>query len=463
MLMVSFQKEWLLFRRDGRLLWLLLTLLIMMILGIASSSYQYQQTQLLKSQANAAERDRWINQGEKNPHSAAHYGIYLFKPDTPLSVIDPGTNRFQGEILFLEAHKRNNPAFSNSQNSIELQRLGTLNPATILQLLLPLFVILCGFGFFAGEREQGTLRMLLLSGKTPRQLFLQKFIALLSFSLLFLIPIGAYSGVMLLTKGDLDFYRLTTMTLFYLGYLMFWILLTLVVSVVAKTARQSLTVLLIFWVITSLIVPKLAIDAATNAHSGISAQEFYSRMESDLYTPERLDAIKLFKQDTLKQYGVSSIDDLPFNWAGAELLFGESYSDKVFDEIFEQHLQKLKQQDSTYQRLALFSPLMSIQIISSALATTDWQHHQLFASSAEQYRRRVMQMLNENVRDHKHEGHTGNEQLWSTIPAFTYQSPAISQILDRYTNALISFGVWLLLIAMVSGVAIRRLSREGSA
>src|SRR5688572_7081492 len=101
MLMASFQKEWLLFRRDGRLVWLLLTLFTMMLLGIASSSYQYQQAQLLKTQTQVAERDRWLNQGEKNPHSAAHYGVYLFKPETPLAVIDPGASGYLGDVLFL--------------------------------------------------------------------------------------------------------------------------------------------------------------------------------------------------------------------------------------------------------------------------------------------------------------------------------------------------------------------------
>jgi ABC-2 type transport system permease protein len=462
MLMASFQKEWLVFQRDGRLLWLLLTLFIMMMLGIASSSYQYQQTQSLKIQAQNAERNRWINQGEKNPHSAAHYGIYLFKPDTPLSVIDPGVSSYLGNVLLLEAHKRNNPAFARSQDSMELQRLGTLNPATILQLLLPLFVILCGFGFFAAEREQGTLRTLLLSGKTPRQLFLQKAVALFSFSLLFLLPIAVYCGLILFTKGDLDSHRLISLGLLYLGYLIFWILLTLAVSMVTKTARQSLTVLLIFWALTSLVVPKLAIDLAATTFPGISVQEFYSRMESDLYTQERLKAIEQFKQDTLKQHRVSNINELPFNWAGAELLFGESYSDRVFDKLFDQQTQQLKQQDKTYQGLALLSPLIGIQVLSSALATTDWQHHQLFTASAEHYRRSVMQTLNANVRDHK-DHHKGDKQLWSTIPKFSYQLPALSQVFSSYINALCSIGVWSLFIVIASGFAVRQLSREGTA
>jgi ABC-2 type transport system permease protein len=463
MLMASFQKEWLLFRRDGRLVWLLLTLFTMMLLGIASSSYQYQQAQLLKTQTQVAERDRWLNQGEKNPHSAAHYGVYLFKPETPLAVIDPGASGYLGDVLFLEAHKRNTPIFANSQDSIELQRLGTLNPAAILQLLLPLFVILCGFGFFAAEREQGTLRMLLLSGKTPRQLFLQKAAALLSFSLLFLLPVTAYCGLMLFTNGDLDSYRLIGMGLLYLGYVIFWILLTLAVSMVTKTARQSLTVLLIFWAVTSLIIPKLAIDIAANTYPGISTQEFYSRMESDLYTPDRLAAIEQYKQDTLNQYRVTNISDLPFNWAGAELLFGESYSDKVFDKLFSQHTQQLKLQDETYQQLAVLSPLIALQVISSALATTDWRHHQLFTSAAEQYRRGLMQTLNADVRDHKDANHLGDKQLWDTIPEFSYQPPALPQVIDSYTSALRSIGIWAVFMLVAGGVAIRQLSSEGTA
>ncbi|MET0356052.1 MAG: ABC transporter permease subunit, partial [Cellvibrio sp.] len=221
MLAASFQKEWLVFRRDGRLLWLLVTLLIMTLLAIASSSFQYQQQQSMKANAQDMERDRWVNQGEKNPHSAAHYGVYLFKPAMPLSVIDPGLNNYLGDVLFLEAHKRNNPVFASSQDSIELQRFGTLNPAVILQLFLPLFIVLIGFGFFSQEREQGTMRMLLLSGQTPRQLFFQKGTALLGFSLLFLLFIATCSCLILFDKEGVDFQRLISMGLLYLGYLIF--------------------------------------------------------------------------------------------------------------------------------------------------------------------------------------------------------------------------------------------------
>ncbi|MDF3014739.1 MAG: transporter permease, partial [Cellvibrio sp.] len=214
------------------------------------------------------------------------------------------------------------------------------------------------------------------------------------------------------------------------------------------------TVLLIFWAVTSLIIPKLAIDIAANTYPGISTQEFYSRMESDLYTPDRLAAIEQYKQDTLNQYRVTNISDLPFNWAGAELLFGESYSDKVFDKLFSQHTQQLKLQDETYQQLAVLSPLIALQVISSALATTDWRHHQLFTSAAEQYRRGLMQTLNADV---------GDKQLWDTIPEFSYQPPALPQVIDSYTSALRSIGIWAVFMLVAGGVAIRQLSSEGTA
>jgi ABC-2 type transport system permease protein len=42
--------------------------------------------------ARRATREQWLHQGVKNPHSAAHYGVYAFKPKMPLSLVDQGVD-----------------------------------------------------------------------------------------------------------------------------------------------------------------------------------------------------------------------------------------------------------------------------------------------------------------------------------------------------------------------------------
>lgn len=470
MLSAALQKEWRLLRRDGRLSWLLLSLLAMMLLAMATSGYQYHQQYLLKSQVQEAERSRWDQQGEKNPHSAAHYGIYLLKPQSPLATIDPGLNDYLGQIVFLEAHNRNAASFAGSQDAIELQRLGRLSPALLWQWLLPLFVILAGYGFFAAERDQGTLRMLLLSGLTARQVVCQKALALASFTLVFVLPLGVYCGALLIIGDAVEVDRLLVMVALYLGYLLLWLLLTLAFSLLAKTAQQALIALLLVWGLCTLIIPKLAIDQAERAAPVLSAKTFYARMESDLYTPERLAAIAKFKTDTLAQHGVESTEDLPFNWSGAELLFNEDYSDAVFDRLFNHQLAQLQRQDQRYQAFSVLSPLISVQSLSSALAGTDWYHHQQFASAAEDYRRQLVSYLNHAVRDHTSGDPLGDNELWQSIPEFHYRPPAINKLVSipsgslasHYAKALLGTLVWLALALALWVLGARRLHRQGA-
>ena len=152
----------------------------------------YDQVQTQKQQVAKSERERWLNQGEKGPHSAAHYGMYIIKPDIGLSVLDPGLSDYQGAVLRLEAHKKNDTLFRNIQDSIQMQRFGDLNPAFILQTLIPLLVILLGFQSIALERESGTLKQLLANGLNPKKFFSAKVLSLTGLGLLFFAPVVLY-------------------------------------------------------------------------------------------------------------------------------------------------------------------------------------------------------------------------------------------------------------------------------
>ena len=89
--------------RDGRLraaaFIVLLLLLAAMLSGWSSQQRLAQEHDL----ARRTEQARWLGQGEKNPHSAAHYGVYAFKPVSALAAIDQGLQPFLGVGVWLEA------------------------------------------------------------------------------------------------------------------------------------------------------------------------------------------------------------------------------------------------------------------------------------------------------------------------------------------------------------------------
>ena len=113
---------------------------------------------------------QWLNQTKKNPHSAAHYGVYAFKPKSPLAIVDTGIDPYMGVAVWLEAHKQNEFKYRPAQDRTAVQRFGEMTAPRSLQVLVPLFIVLMTFSAFAGEREQGTLAAGPESRRQPRDL-----------------------------------------------------------------------------------------------------------------------------------------------------------------------------------------------------------------------------------------------------------------------------------------------------
>jgi hypothetical protein len=80
--------------REGRLRLALIVVLVLLGMSIVISRAYYASIQQQHLEAKENARNIWVSQDEKNPHSAAHYGTYAFKPKFPLALIDPGIDKF---------------------------------------------------------------------------------------------------------------------------------------------------------------------------------------------------------------------------------------------------------------------------------------------------------------------------------------------------------------------------------
>ena len=463
MFQTTFKKEWLDTKRQGQALWLGGIAVLLLLLACLTGFKSHQSYQQAVTEVSQSEQLRWLNQGEKGPHSAAHYGIYVVKPTTPLAALDAGLQAYQGNVLRLEAHIRNDSMFRSAQDNLPMSRFGSLSPAFVLQVLLPLLIILIGYPLLAREREQGTLKQLLASGASPAKLFIAKCALLFAISCLFLLPVALFLLYSQVTSTEPHTLRSGLFLLFYLVYLLLWSLLTTTLSSLLPTARRALITLLTIWAFTTLLLPKLAMNIATTIHPQGSGQAFQARLESEVYTEARVEAIAKFKQQTLTQYGVSNVEDLPFDYAGAQLQFGEQYADKIFDRLFSARLAQLEAQSQSYQLAGMLTPFIAIQTLSMATAASDFAHQQAFENAAEQHRRLMQEVLNFNQRDHGHKagGHyTAGEELWQQIPKFAFQYPNFIRYLPHYVISLFSLSFWLIALVLLSFFAIKKLRLE---
>jgi ABC-2 type transport system permease protein len=143
--------------RDKRF-WIIAVLVWGLLLSAALVGYvNYRRIQTERAEATKTVNAEWQNQGDKNPHSAAHYGSFAYRPKSPLSFLDFGTDTYTGMSVRMEAHKQNDAVFSAAQESTSLIRFGELSTAFVLQVLMPLIIIFLCFGAFTQEKEDKTL------------------------------------------------------------------------------------------------------------------------------------------------------------------------------------------------------------------------------------------------------------------------------------------------------------------
>ncbi len=448
------RKEFLDAWRDGR--FRIAAVVTLALLGVALLLAWQQVTRARAERAAAAalERENWLNQGEKNSHSAGHYGVYVFTPLAPLAVFDRGLEPFVGTTVFLEAHRQNQAAFLPAQDATAMRRFGELTAATGLQLLVPLLIVLLTFGALAGERERGTLRQVLSLGVRPRDLVLGKALGLGAALAALLLPVALFGAVALskLPGGDVSggWVRLAWLGGAYALYLAAILAGCLAVSAVASTARAALATLLVCWAANAVIAPRLASDFAQRLLPTPKLVDFETAMNKavqeglDGHNP-RNDRLQAFAQETLKKNGKTRIEELPFNFNGLVMLESERMAGEVFDHHFGKLWDRLEAQDRTVTWTGLVAPLLGLRSASMALAGTDFTQHRHFSVAAEQHRRNFVRVLNEEMMNNTaggHHGGTAGRALWEKLPAFRYDPPPPAHALRAATPGLVVLCLW---------------------
>jgi ABC-2 type transport system permease protein len=467
MLTTIIRKEFTETMRDGRVRTAAVALLL--LLG-GSLLYGVRQTRVLSAERDTARqltRTHWVSQAPKNPHSAAHYGIYAFKPRATLATLDDGVDPYVGVTTWLEAHKQNEFQFRPAQDATSAQRFGALTAATALQLLVPLLIVLLGFSAFAGEREQGTLRQVLSLGVRPATLGAGKALGIAAALGVVLVP-ATVLGVIAMTGigAGSDMTRVLILVGAYLAYYVAWLGLTLTISAFAKTGRVALAGSLGIWMLVSILTPRLMTDVVRSVHPTPSAAAFAASMKRDLDggvdghggAAER---DRLFRTAVLKKYGVDSISQLPVSFTGLSLEESERHGNEVFDEHYAELWNTFARQERLRELSAIASPVMAMRSLSMALAGTDVAQHVHFQSAAEQYRRQLMTAMNGEITVKgvgANANFKGDSTTWAKVAPFAYEAPAVGWVLQRHVTALLMLGGWALGMVLLTWWSIRRMA-----
>lgn len=161
-------------------------------------------------------------------------------------------------------------------------------------------------------------------------------------------------------------------------------------------------------------------------------------------------------------YGVTKLEDLPFDFNGIALFHGEALSSSIYRRHFAAVYDGYDRQVGIQRSLALLSPLQAVRPWSAAMAQSDQHAHRRFLEQADDFRFGLVQQLNRALIYRP----LGGEGPYLTDVAaitrdtvFTAKPQGLRETLARHWIDLAILVGWAGFATLVAFVAARRLAK----
>lgn len=450
MLTIIALKEWRMALRSRTLALTLFSLLLLLGIAFTGSSIQQSRLHRERTAANAHFRAQWEQLQAGDPHSAAHFGTYIFKPLSTLSSFDKGLNDITGYTMRVEAHIQHGMATPPLRPADAYLRFGDLTVAGVLQLFFPLFILFYCFNSYTQEQASGTLGLLLLQGAgKPAILAGKTLLQLAVINGILLTGLLIYLPALLLTNSSTatnnDLLRIVLLAICYACYSSLFVLLGMTVSARARNSRQALLVLTGIWLLWNVIAPRLTVAVGESLHPLPSQHALQEKIEKAIRmgingNDPREERMEKLEQQVLKKYKVADISQLPVNFDAIRMQANEDYAQQVYDKYAAETDSLIRLQNNITRYAAFADPYLAMRSISMALCGTDYAHQWHFDAAARSYRNDFIRRLNKQLAYHSN----ASQLFYKTMPPFHYDAPDTLTALRSQGWQLLSLLLWLL-------------------
>lgn len=451
-----FKNEWSFFLRNSIFLGTGIGFIIFLVVSILLGNKEAQKQKVESNKAQEHLREQWESIDAMNPHSAAHYGTYVFKPNNLLSSLDDGVNSVTGKVLRVEGHVQNEIVYSEASQMQVISKFGKLKSSLLLQYIVPLLLIFLAFNTVSSEKQSGRLKLLELQGARIKSVLWAKTLSVWVYGVILIAIVVTIYGV--LNAANLTADVLARCMLFFLSYALYYFIisgLTVFFSARWQNATAALTSMLGIWIFWTMFLPNIWMSTAEQLHELPSRSEFQTAMKEDRskgldgHNPSDTRSETL-KEETLKKYGVDSLSQLPINFDGLVMQADEEYGNMVWDKHFGNLREVYAKQKKNYQWAGVFNPFIALQNASMGFTGNDNLHHQEYLLQVEKYRRSFIKALND-----KHAyggsktgdwGWTADNDFFKSMPAFMYQPAVVTMTLPYYKTDLLLLAFWAMVV-----------------
>ncbi|MFC1726222.1 ABC transporter permease subunit [candidate division KSB1 bacterium] len=383
--------------------------------------------------------------------------ISIFKRPAVLSAIVRGIEGNLGRVTnvagltpvsteFQKPKFTTNPIFSI---------FGPLDLDFIVRIVMSLFVILFTYDAISGEKERGTLK-LIMSNKVPRDiLILGKSIGsflsiLVPFFIPFLIGIIIFSLYPDISITGDNWIRILLLLVSYLLYLLMFFTLGLMVSCKTNRSSVSFLVLLFIWVIFVTVIPKSSVMISRQLYSIPSSHEITyqkSEVRKEAFRNYQNKAMNYSKENPIKE-GESReeyMDRFMKNYQD-QLEITNKEIERKNKQIDEEYESKKKYQRLLAMYISRISPASTLRYSSMNIAQTGIESHERLVNSVNSFQvpfsKYVTSRFYENQKQrianmNNPDKNTAKLDL-SDIPRFEYKEESVTESLS---NIVLDFGI----------------------
>lgn len=392
--------------------------------------------------------------------------VALRKPSQFLFLAEGGDRYRIQEYRISPGGKIEPSPYSSPQGNPAMPVTPELDWAFIIKIVFSLYALLLGYAAISGEREQGTLRMMLSNSHSRPKILTAKYLTILA---VLFIPLfaGITAGLGVIGGSTPEARSLASLARYIIllftitAYLSVFIFMSLLVSSFVRESSVSLLVLLVLWMIC-IIIPDISGILSENIYKG---QREYA-LSKALIASERYEVYRNLKtsfQERIDTGQLKTLEEVKKSYAAEVGVINRSIS--LNREAITNYFQRKAQIAHMISRI---SPMALFQYVVEATAGTgDIQERRLMEEMKRfswEYDRYIKEKLGIVVPEFEFgevnllinvkvatiklpqpEEYGGDN---SGMPLFRESNPSLSQILRGLFPDLSGLLLWNIVLAM---------------
>jgi ABC-type transport system involved in multi-copper enzyme maturation permease subunit len=339
----------------------------------------------------------------------------IYRPPSVLAVFSEGLEKQLGGSATIEYDKV--PEISGAAANHYLSIFSVFDVSLIFKIVISVLALLVAYDAISGERERGTLRLVLSNTAARYQVLLGKLLAGLLVLVVAVTIVFVFGVVILLFFPVVDLTGSDWMLigLMYLASIIFIVAmynLGLLFSCLARRSSVSLVFGLFVWIIFAVVIPNGSVYLATQIQPVESEDSVNEQIASLQREFERELTRERERSGLNYMSGYSERSDVPgggfghgYVRSGSEAFMHNQhvdyrigvpvkikYADK-YAEVKYGYLSSLSGQTRLAENISRASPISLYENVMSALAGTDMVSFQNFIEGVKQYRKDIIEYM----------------------------------------------------------------------